>query len=401
MTARTAVFVLVALTLLVIALSTGTTVYYLLAIMLLMMTLLSLISVLVTLVTLRVKASAQRRRVSRGDSVAISLTLSRKSFLPIGAVELDVSTPGENREIGYMTLSVPPFRERQYRYTIRCTHRGIYEVGVSRISVSDVFGLFTFSRSLSGPSARVTVSPRLRRLPPMVIQPGDMGSQGRVHMTEDRASPSGVRDWQDGDSMKNVHWKLTARRRELLVRTFEESARPDVLLLMDASPVNALKSHIRTIEDSLCEAALGAALAQLTAGHTVRMPLNTTTPAEPCGQAPADIARFVDVLTSLVFDSPYSFEQVMTLEMRRLQRTGALIIVTTRLNASLAELAMRISQLGVQVRYIWVAEIVHAEHEALKKRLELSGMTVDIINPWQQGVKANAQDAASDAPAAS
>ena len=48
MNARTAVFVLVALTVAVIALSTGTTVYYLLAIMPAMMAILSLASVLLT-----------------------------------------------------------------------------------------------------------------------------------------------------------------------------------------------------------------------------------------------------------------------------------------------------------------------------------------------------------------
>lgn len=383
MNARTAVFVLVALTVAVIALSTGTTVYYLLAIMPAMMALLSLASVLATLATLHVTTTAQRRRVSRGDSVSISLTVGRRSFMPVGSVELEVSTPGENRDVGRMSVSVPPLKSRQYRYNIRCAHRGLYEVGVSRVSVTDVFGLFTFSKHIKGSSARVMVVPRPRSIAPMSIRPGDMGPQGRVRMTEDRASPASVRAWQDGDSMKNIHWKLTARRRELLVRTFEESARPDVLILMDCAPVNALKSHVRTIEDVLCEAAAGAALSQMTAGYTVRMPLNTTKPAEPVGQSVADIGRFLEVLTPLSFDSPYSFEQVIALEMRRLQRTGALIVVTTRMNPTLAELAMRIDQLGVQVRYIWVAEVVHADHETLKKRLELAGIDVETVNPWQ------------------
>lgn len=384
MNARTAVFVLVTLTIWVIALSTGTTVYYLLAIMPAMMVILSLGSVLLTLFTLSVTATAQRKRVSRGDNVSISLTIGRKSFLPVGSVELEVSAPGEGREVGRMSVSVPPLKSRQYRYNIRCAHRGVYEVGVSRVTVTDVFGLFTFSKRVKGTLARVMVMPRARRIEPMSIRPGDVGPQGRVRMTEDRASPSSVRAWQEGDSLKNVHWKLSARRRELLVRTFEESARPDVLILMDCAPVNALKSHVRTIEDVLCEAAAGAALSQMTAGYTVRMPLNTTKPTEPVGQSVADIGHFLEVLASLSFDSPYSFEQVITLEMRRLQRTGALIVVTTRMNATLAELAMRIEQLGVQVRYIWVAEVVHADHEALKKRLEFADIAVETINPWKQ-----------------
>lgn len=202
MNARTAVFVLVALTVAVIALSTGTTVYYLLAIMPAMMAVLSLVSVLLTLLTLQVTAAAQKKRVSRGDSVSISLTVGRKSLLPIGSVELEVSAPGENHEVGQMLVRVPPLKSRQYRYNIRCAHRGVYEVGVSRVRVTDVFGLFTFSKRIRGSLARVMVVPRPRRIAPMSIQPSDMGPQGRVRMTEDRASPSGVRAWQDGDSMK-------------------------------------------------------------------------------------------------------------------------------------------------------------------------------------------------------
>ena len=382
MSGRTAVFLLMAATLLIIALSTGTAVYYLLAAMLGMMALVAFLSALVTILTLEVGLAAQKRRAVRGENVTVRLSVRRRSLLPPGLVELEVSAPDEGRGGGRVIVVGAPIRGREYRYTIKCAHRGVYEVGVVRLRVTDIFGLFSFSRRVKDTLARVEVTPRVSTVPAVVVQAGDENLRGRVRMTEDLASPSGVRDWEDGDSLKKVHWKLTARRRALMVRTFEESARPDFLILMDCAPVNALQSHVRTIEDVMCESAASAALAQMQAGYTVRMPLNTSNPSEISGQTAGEITYFLSALTWLAFDSPYSFEQVIALELRRMQRTGALILISTRLNASLAELALRVRQIGVEVQYVWVAESVNKDSEAMKNRLELMGVPVRRVNPW-------------------
>lgn len=384
MIGRTAVFLLMAFTLLVIALSTGTAVYYLLSAMLFMMALIAFFSALITLFTLELELNAGKKRAVRGESVTVRLRVRRRTLLPPGLVELEVSAPDAGQGSGRMISVFAPLKGREYRYTIECAHRGVYEMGVSRLYVTDIFGLFRFSRRVKACMARVEVTPRLGRAPVMLVQPGDTGPQGRVRMTEDMASPSGVRDWQQGDSLKKVHWKLTARRRELLVRTFEESARPDFLILLDCSPVNAMQSHVRAIEDALCEAAAAAALAQMEAGYPVRMPLNARKPSEIAGQTPGEIGHFLNALTWLAFDSPYSYEQVIELELRRLLRTGALILISTRLNPALAELALRVRQLGVAVQYVWVAETARKEHEDMKQRLALMGVGVRHVNPWQE-----------------
>ena len=385
MNGRTAAFLLMAATLLVIALTTGTAVYYLMAAMLFMMALVGFLNALITLITLQMTLTAQKKSAERGETVGVRLMLKRRTLLPPGSIELEVSAPDEGRDTGRIVVASAPIKGREYRYAIHCAHRGVYEVGVSRLRATDIFGLFTLSRRVKETTARVEVMPKLKQTPAMIVKPGDEGPQGRVRMTEDMASPSGVRAWQEGDSLKKVHWKLTARRRELMVRTFEESARPDFLILLDCAPVNAMKSHVRTIEDALCEAAAAAALAQMEAGYPVRMPLNASKPSELSGQTPAEIAHFLSALTWLQFDSPYSFEQVIQLELRRMLRTGALILISTRLNAALAELALRVSQLGVKVQYVWVAETTHTDNEEMKRRLELLGVPVRRVNPWSDG----------------
>ncbi len=382
MSTKTVVFLLIALTLLAIALSTGGAIYYLLFWTMMMILLIALETALATLVTIRVRTSLQKSRAVRGETVSIRMNLRRGSILPVGLIELEVSSPSDDHSVGKIAVQLPPLKDKEYRYAMSCPHRGHYQMGITKVYVTDIFSLFTFSRALRGSTATVSVVPKTETVAPMAIEPGDMGTQGQVRVSEDISSPSGVRTWQDGDHLKKVHWKLTMRKRELMVRTYEESARPDTLVLMDVSPVSASRSQVLTIEDTMCDTAASAVLAQMTAGYRVRMPLSSSRPIEISGQFPGEINQFLEVLTDLKFDCPYSFDQVLALEMRRLQRTGGVLLVTARLTSAIADSALRMRRLGVRVQFGWVAESVTPECLTIKAQLELNGIPVRQISPW-------------------
>lgn len=367
-------------TLLIIALSTGTTAYYLLFLMLFFLLMLSLVSALCALLLTRTQVTLPRMQAVRGDGVSVRVALQRRSPLPVGQVELHMAS-SDARTLGWMSFSLPPLRGREYRYSVICPHRGLCEVGVTALRVTDVFGLFTLTRRIKKGSGQLTVLPRVNREgAPLSIDPGENGPQARIRMTEDTSSPAGVRAWQEGDELKKVHWKLSMRKRDLMVRTYEESARPDTLILMDLSPVSATTSQIAAIEDALCEAAGEAASAQLTAGYPIRMPLNNQQPTELSAQFPAQFDGILQKLAFVQFDCPYSFEQVLSLETRRMQRTGGVVLITTRLNSQTADFAlrMRAQGLAVAIRHVSAA----ADSQELLPQLEMRGVEVRQVNPW-------------------
>ena len=182
--------------------------------------------------------------------------------------------------------------------------------------------------------------------------------------------------------LKKVHWKLTMRRREILVRTYEESARPDTLILPDLSPINALKDQALSIEDCVCEICLGAARAQLMANDPVSMPLTSAAPSELSGRSIAEAAGFQTALARVQFDSPYSYEQVLLSMSRRMQRTGGVVLVTPRLTMRIADAAVRMRQMGMTVNVFWISDAQRDEALALTARLKLAGVGARVINPW-------------------
>ena len=185
------------------------------------------------------------------------------------------------------------------------------------------------------------------------------------------------------DELKKVHWKLSLRKRELMVRTYEEAARPDTLIIPDLQQMTALRDQQLTLEDCVCEAALSAAKAQLNAGYPVRMPLVGAHPGEISGQFPADLPAFTDALLRVPFDSPYSYEQVLTLMLARFQRTGGAVLVTARLTTRIADMALRMQQSGVATRLIWVSDDGRDEAMALIERLKMGGIDASRLDPWQ------------------
>ena len=374
-------------------LATGTRVYYALCILLALMVLYALVSVLWMLVTVRVTMKGVRPRVARGERLMTILTVEHRSVLPVGALRIGLNVPGGAGGRQEIRVDVPPFVKRNFRNVIRCPHRGSYEVGVTRLTACDLFGLFEFSRKSEKKLLRVEVCPRPLKMLPMELKASDVGQEFRSRATEDTASPSDVRTWRDGDELKKVHWKLSLRKRELMVRTFEESARPDTLVIPDLGEVTALRDQKLTLEDAICEAALGAAKAQLEAGFPVRMALQSRRPQELAGRSGDDLPGFADALMRTEFDCPHPYEQVLMLVFQRMQRTGGAVLATSRLTTRTVDIAMRMQQRGVQVKLIWASDAPKDEALEMLERLKMAGASVERVDPWAEEAPRTARPA--------
>ena len=385
MNIKFAAYLILAATLLVCGLSTGSQAYYLISLTLIILLLISVISAVWALLTVKVEMKGLKSRVERGETLMTIFTVRHMSLLPVSAIRLRLSVPSAFSPNQEISVPAMPFTKKPFRWRISCPHRGVFEAGVTRIFVSDLFGLVTLSKKSGMRLVKVDVAPKVPDAVHMELKGGDLGPETISRSDEDTASPSDVRKWQDGDPLKKVHWKLTARKREVMVRVYEESARPDTLIIPDLTEISAMRDQALEIEDCVCEACAGMAKAQLEAGFPVLMPLTSKTPSEISGQFPADMPAFVDALMRVKFDSPYEYEQVLMLMMRRMSRTGGAVIVTPHLTSRIADLAARMQHSGVQAKVIWISDTRLDQSLEMMERLKMENVQVSRIDPWSIG----------------
>lgn len=132
-----------------------------------------------------------------------------------------------------------------------CRYRGEYEIGVKEVWLTDFFRLFRFRYRVSG-QIKAVVIPKIVKLSelksvadlPMLLQRDSMGS------TEPDVL---VRDYVEGDSLKQVHWKATAREQKLKVRVMTGKENQSIVIFCDTRRCSEDMEEYLPLENKLLE----------------------------------------------------------------------------------------------------------------------------------------------------
>ena len=196
-------------------------------------------------------------RVPIGHTATVSLRLENVSRVPTGLLLAEDAVPyALGSKPRYVLDKIERRGIRQLTYSLRSDLRGKFEIGPVQLRVADSFGLVELERAASGRTIFV-VTPRVVPLSRTVIGRTWAGEgEGRARLTstagEDDVIP---REYRDGDELRRVHWRSTARYGELMVRREEQRWRNRATIFLDSRS----RSHMGTGMASSFEAAVSAA----------------------------------------------------------------------------------------------------------------------------------------------
>src|SRR5215472_3067104 len=178
-------------------------------------------------------------RVPAGQTATVTLRLENISRVPTGLLLAEDSVPyAIGTRPRYVLDKIERNGSRELTYSLRSDLRGKFEIGPLQLRAADSFGLVEISRSFSGRTEFV-VTPRVYPLARTMISRSWAGEgDGRSRLTatagEDDVIP---RAYRDGDDLRRVHWRSTARYGELMVRREEQQWRNHAVLLLDTRRV--------------------------------------------------------------------------------------------------------------------------------------------------------------------
>jgi len=174
-------------------------------------------------------------RVPAGQPATARLVLENVSFLPTGLLLLEDEVPytlgGRPR---FTVDRIGPGQHRTVHYPIRSDARGRYRIGPLRLRLADPFGLVELTRSFTAVDT-LTVVPAVQGLAPVPLggawdSGGESVSRSVAIRGDDDAA---TREYRNGDDLRKVHWRSTARVGKLMVRREERPWQSRATLLLD------------------------------------------------------------------------------------------------------------------------------------------------------------------------
>ena len=340
----------VALTaLLLAAFSTGSPVFLTGAVLLVLVMLCSFFSVWHAARTLEIRSDLSGRTVRRGEDVMLTVSVRHKGLLPIAPVLLELYATADRPETA-VRLKDAPGRVQKLTVPFHAAHVGVSTPGVKSCTVEDLFGLFSKVITPETAMGELMVLPMPFQVEPLTFAPGDSGLETMARATEDVTSPSDIRAYMPGDALKKIHWKLSARKRELVVRRFEEPVLPDCLVLMDCSapPSWGHKEAEADVRDALLETAASIVSSQVNSDHAVRLPLLGKHPMEL--EKGMGMPLILENLARVDFSETDRFERVLLMETRRMRKVGATVVIAARLSSHMVDVMIRMHRMGPEVR---------------------------------------------------
>jgi uncharacterized protein (DUF58 family) len=272
-------------------------------------------------------------------------------------------------------------RRLSVRYVLEKVPRGRYAFEDVHAELADPFGLEQAIVELPAPGA-LLVYPRLVRLGPLFTESGTRSHDGQRLLLRRHSGFElhSVREYEQGESLRRVHWPSTARRGQLMVKELEDSPRDEIAVLLDADA----KAVVGESFEMQVRAAGSILEAYVRRGRRGVLVLNSKRREVQHVHSPAaDWRRALELLAAVEATGDTPVARLLAEEDSPAARAVELVVVTSRLEPALIDRLVQraLSRRKVSIVFVDPASFNGAPRrpEPALLRLQAAGIPLAVI----------------------
>jgi len=272
-------------------------------------------------------------------------------------------------------------RRLSVRYVLEKVPRGRYAFEDVHAELADPFGLEQAIVELPAPGA-LLVYPRLVRLGPLFTESGTRSHDGQRLLLRRHSGFElhSVREYEQGESLRRVHWPSTARRGQLMVKELEDSPRDEIAVLLDADA----KAVVGESFEMQVRAAGSILEAYVRRGRRGVLVLNSKRREVQHVHSPAaDWRRALELLAAVEATGDTPVARLLAEEDSPAARALELVVVTSRLEPALIDRLVQraLSRRKVSIVFVDPASFNGAPRrpEPALLRLQAAGIPLAVI----------------------
>lgn len=363
------------------------------------------LQVRLTLGAVRVRIELPEGRIESGGSVRIPMKVSVDSFMPPAHLALEFLTADARRERATVYASLAPGKPYDCVLECDCPYRGEYEIGAAALEGVDLFGLIRIrieGKKLKTALSSVVVYPKTYELEQRLLdlRMNEGAEDGAKRDAGEVSSIADLREWRDGDSLKRVHWKLSARMRKTIVKEFDGSFDAKNLVFVDGTRAgfpargeqdDPLAAEIRRLDTEETIAAAAASFCRLFCENGRRVKLvscaetRSETESHVYGGMSGGYEALCLHLAQLRFGGGLDATKVLGLECERFGAPDSVVFITCDVSAALVEALAALGERGSRITLVCCGEEPGA---AALAELRSRGVAVERARMVEGGARA-------------
>lgn len=319
------------------------------------------------------------RLIVKGDWTVYSFVIGNEDYITFRNVKVNFLSDKSTIEAADQTVeySLLPSEKERLETRLKCNYRGEYYVGVDTIEVTDFLYLFTITYPLQS-KIKATVLPRVVQLEQLGIAPPQNDVKNPVmfsNFAEDELDTE-VRKYYPGDSIRRVHWKATARMRELISRKYQHIPKEQILIFMDLVKVKEDELKVIIIEDKIIESVLALSnyYARKKTPSQIIYEMGRKQKVNIASKEDFDV--FYKACVNLHFQGSNPVSELISERMLRGETGMFCVVVTHFLSRELYLAALQAISGGNLVSILFVSDDISEKTKKLIENMKLSGLNV-------------------------
>lgn len=216
----------------------------------------SLLYMFLTYIIFKVQQSVDSRHVLKGRDITLKTTIYNDSLMhfPRMCIHLVGETILFTTPVKKESFILTPLSSYEKEYTLRCKYRGSYTIGIDSVIIMDPFKLFHLKFSKLE-TLKITVYPQITAIQEESKYENDNYRQVKFNriLDHDPNSVYDVRPYIQGDARRDIHWKLSAKQQEWMIKERREKLRKEVTLILDVSCHDLALYKRISVEDKCIE----------------------------------------------------------------------------------------------------------------------------------------------------
>ena len=318
----------------------------------------SLIHVLVVNYFLKYKKEFNMLTAIKGNTIYFKSRFINKSliFFPY----LKILFIGMNPVCPEYSLSqdiyLVPFSQKTFKFKFDCKYRGIYKMGIKTLEIRDFFGMFKLTRKVED-MTDIIVFPKIIHLDKFhVISNYNTESNiSKKNIFEDMSTVSNVREYRMGDSLKKIHWKLTSKMQDFMIKDYNNTSDINCVLLMDAEAMPYTHKDSVVIEDKVIECAVSVIHYFLSKWIKVKLLYCSDKINELEMDSPAEFKQVYSLLAGLNFSGKTGIDKMVELYSVMNITQTSIIVLTSNISYDLYDVVYKTKKNGQDISIIYVS----------------------------------------------